>query len=241
MRTILLMFVCVALQSRIWADEQVAPANVRQAVHEYLSRIEEIDRAAAAAKSQAKSRLEQALQGQITAPSGTRYRGMLGSYFNQDGRIPFILLSVPDGENVFGEYARSVFNGKYDFSKPLYCFRARGHVVVPHDGTYYLEVGRGYGDFKLNGLGYILNDPAPRNRYSAKVELKKGEYEVELSTNNNGGQLPESSIRIVDLQREKELPLFIYESELKTFESELGLGVELIETSKWQRERNRLE
>jgi hypothetical protein len=144
---------------------------------------------------------------QDTRPSGARYRGMLGSYFNQEGRIPFVMLSVPNGESVFGVHARSVFNGKYDFSQPLVRFQARGHVVVPSDGQYRLEAGRGYEDFKLNGIGYSLGEPAPGNRYGADVALKQREYEVELSTNNNGGQLPETSIRIVEQKTEEELHL----------------------------------
>jgi hypothetical protein len=71
--------------------------------------------------------------------------------------------------------------------------------------------------------------------------LKPGEYEVEISTNNNGGQLPESSIRIVDQRTQEELPLFFYESELKAFRAELGEGIEFAETSKWTEEEHRLK
>ena len=127
-------------------------------------------RVAAQRKDEAKQRLAKALQEteRFEAESHARYRGMLGSYFNAEGRLPFILLSVPNGENVFGEYARSVFNGKYDFTKQLATFRARGHVVVPKDGPYFLEACRGYGDFKLNGLGYSLGETAPGSRYGAE-------------------------------------------------------------------------
>jgi hypothetical protein len=246
MRALLRNLVVVALlipTGGARAEDKICTGAARKAVDEYLARIDEIDRVAAQQKAEAKARLAKALQETdlVTTPSGARYRGMLGSYFNQEGRIPFIMLSVPNGENVFGDYARSVFNGKYDFSRPLYMFHARGHVVVPSDGQYFLEAGRGYGDFKLNGLGYSVGEPVPGNRYGAEVTLKQGEYEVELSTNNNGGQLPETSIRIVDQKSKEELPLFFYESELKAFRAELGQGVEFAETSKWTEEVHRLK
>jgi hypothetical protein len=246
MRTLLRNLVVVALlvsTGGVRAEDQISTGAARRAVEEYLAKIDEIDRVAAQGKAEAKARLAKALQesDRVTTPSGARYRGMLGSYFNQEGRIPFIMLSVPNGENVFGDYVRSVFNGKYDFSRPLYMFHARGHVVVPCDGQYFLEAGRGYGDFKLNGLGYSLGEPVPGNRYGAEVALKQGEYEVELSTHNNGGQLPETSIRIVDQKTQEELPLFVYESELKAFRAEPGQGVEFVETSKWTEEEHRLK
>ena len=223
------------------AEDRINADIARQAFEDYFAKIEEIDRVAVQRKAEAKSQLIQALQETIATPSGPRYRGMLGSYFNQEGRIPFILLSVPNGQNVFGDYARSVFNGKYDFTRPLVRFQARGHVIVPSDGQYRLEAGRGYGDFKLNGIGYSLGESAPGNRYGAAVVLKQGEYAVEIATNNNGGQLPETTIRIVDQRTQDELPVFFYESELKAFRAELGQGIEFAETSKWTEEEHRLK
>ena len=246
MRALLLSLVGLALFVPIGgarAEDQISAGTTRKAVDKYLATIDEIDRVAAQQKVEAKARLARALQepDPVATPSGARYRGMLGSYFSQDGRIPFMMLSVPNGQNVFGDYARSVFNGKYDFSRPLYMFHARGHVIVPSDGQYFLEAGRGYGDFKLNGMGHSLGEPAPGNRVGAQVALKQGVYEVELSTNNNGGQLPETSIRIVDQKIQEELPLFFYESELKAFRAELSQGVEFAETSKWTEEEHRLK
>ena len=63
---------------------------------------------------------------------------------------------------------------------------------------------------------------------------------MKFSVGNNGGQLPEAAIRIVDQATGKDLPIFIYESELEEFHNDLSLGVELIETSKWTREENLL-
>ncbi len=48
-------------------------------------------------------------------------------------------------------------------------------------------------------------------------------------------------IRIVENESETELPIFIYESELKTFRNDLSLGVELWETSRWTREDNEIQ
>lgn len=229
--------------SVVWGAEPFSTATASKAVAEYLAKMEEIDRAATQQKAEAKSRLLEILQGSepVATNSAARFRGMLGSYFNRDGRLPFILLSVPDGQNVLGDYARSVFNGKYDFTQPLVQFRATGHVIVPRDGVYRLEAGRGYGDFKLKGRGYLLGDSAPGNRYSAKVSLKQGEHEVEFSTNNNGGQLPESALRIIDESTGMDLPLFFYESELKAFRADFGQATELVETSKWTEEEQRMK
>ncbi|MBC7852913.1 MAG: hypothetical protein IAF94_05715 [Pirellulaceae bacterium] len=245
MRALLISLVGLALLVPIHgarAGDEIGAAVARKAVEEYLAKIEEIDRVAAQRKAEAKAQLAKALQSDlVTKPSGARYRGMLGSYFNQEGRIPFVMLSVPNGQNVFGDHARSVFNGKYDFTRPLYRFHTRGHVVVPKAGQYFLEAGRGYGDFKLNGIGYSLGETAPGNRVGAEVALQKGEYEVEISTTNNGGQLPETSTRVVDQQTKEELPLFFYESELKAFRGELGERVEFSETSKWTAEEQLLK
>ena len=245
MRALLMCLVGFALLVPIYgahAENQINAGAARKAVEEYLARIEEIERVAAQRKAEAKAQLAKALQADlVTTPSGPRYRGMLGSYFNQDGRIPFIMLNVPNGQNVFGDYARSVFNGKYDFSRPLSRFHARGHVVVPKTGQYFLEAGRGYGDFKLNGIGYSLGESAPGNHVGAEVKLQEGEYEIEISTANNGGQLPDTSTRIIDQKTKEELPLFFYESELKEFRTELGQRFEFAETSKWTEDEHRLK
>jgi hypothetical protein len=224
------------------ADE-FAPAGAKEAFAEYLTRIDEIERVAAERKAEAKQRLTQALREveQFEAEKGARYRGMLGSYFNRDGRIAFVLLSVPNGENVFGDYAQMLFNGRYDMTKPLAKFEAQGHVAIPKEGSYYLEASRGYGDVKLNNLAYTLGMSVPGNRYRAEVKLSHGVYKVDFSTINNGGQLPEAAIRIVDRQTDEELPIFVYKSEFETFLKDRSLGIELIETSKWSPEENRIE
>jgi len=241
---ICLLFSVVVVQGdQVRGGDEFTSVAARKAFEEYLTQIDEIERVAVERKAEAKERLMQALQQtvQFEAEAGSRHRGMLGSYFNLEGRIPFIMLSVPSGENVLGEYARSVFNGHYDMTKPIARFHARGHVVIPKSGTYYLEASRGYADVKLNNLGYTLGTPAPGNRYRGEVKLIEGVYEVYLSVGNNGGQLPEASIRIVDTTTETELPIFIYESELEEFSNDRTFGVELIETSKWSPEENRLE
>ena len=240
---IFMMFYVVVSPGGDVCAEEIGSAAARKAVEEYLSRIDEIERVAAERKAEAKQRLTSALQqiAHFETEPGHRFRGMLGSYFNQEGRIPFIMLSVPNGENVFGQHARSVFKGRYDMTKPLASFHARGHSVIPKSGTYSLEASRGYGDLKLNNLGYTLGTPRPGNRYSADVELIQGVYEVSYSVGNNGGQLPEALIRIVDKATEKELPIFIYESELLDFSTDLSFGVKLIETSKWSPEENQME
>lgn len=241
--TCLLALVVLVRGDHVRGDEVLTAAAARTAVDEYLAQVDLIDRVAAERKAEAKDKLMRALEqkAKFEAEAGARYRGMLGTYSNQEGRIPFIMLSVPNGENALAERARKVFNGRYDVTKPLAHFHARGHVVIPKSGTYYLEASRGYADFKLNGQGYILGTQAPGNRYSADVELTEGVYDVDFSVGNNGGQLAEASIRIVDKTTDAELAIFVYESELKRFSKDLSFGVELLETSKWSPEENRLE
>ena len=227
----------------VHGGESFTTTAASKAFEEYLAQIDAIERVAAERKAEAKQRLMQALRetAKFEAEAGSRCRGMLGSYFNSEGRIPFIMLSVPSGENVLGDHARSVFNGRHDMSSPLTSFHARGHVVIPKGGTYHLEASRGHADVKLNNLGYTLGMSVPGNRYRADVELAEGVYEVYLSVGNNGGQLPEASVRIIDSITEAELPIFVYQSELDAFSKDLGFGVELLETSKWSKEGSRLE
>ena len=230
-------------QGHARGEDEFTSRAAKKALERYLAEVDEIDRVADRRKAEAQERLQRALEEseKFEAEKGARYRGMLGSYSSFDGRIPFILLSVPNGENVFYSYAKSLMNGRVDLSRGLYSFHARGHVVIPRDGTYYVETSRGAG-VKLNDFDYSLSMLVghPKNRYAADVELAAGVYRVEFSVGNNGGQLAEGSIRIVDKQTEKELPIFVYESELKDFWNDLGFGVELIETSKWRRAENRL-
>ncbi len=80
----------------------------------------------------------------------------------------------------------------------------------------------------------------PQIRGDADIKLTAGLYDILFSVGNNGGQLAEAAIRIVDKRTENELPIFVYESELKEFWNDLSFGIELTETSKWTREENRL-
>lgn len=95
---------------------------------------------------------------------------------------------------------------------------------------------------KLNDISYNLSmiPKHPNNRYAADIELTAGAYEPVFSVGNNGGQLTETAIRIVDKQTEKDLPIFACESELKEFWDDLSFGIELTEASKWTRVENRL-
>lgn len=219
--------------------------SAKKAVAHYLAELEEIDRVATLRKAEAKARLDISLQQleqfETETETGKRYHGMLGSYFNHQGRIPFIMLSVPDGENVKGQIARGTFNAaKYDSAKRLYKFVATGHVVIPRDGSYRLQVSRAAG-IKLNGMNYTVGSPVAGKPPYADVELSRGVYQVSFDVGNNGGQLGYAMIRIVENKSETELPIFIYESELKTFRNDPSLGVELRETSGWTRQDNEIQ
>ncbi|MCH7735429.1 MAG: right-handed parallel beta-helix repeat-containing protein [Chloroflexi bacterium] len=217
--------------------------SAKKAVDHFLAELKEIDRVAALRKAEAKARLDMSLQQlkQFETETGKRYHGMLGSYFNHQGRIPFIMLSVPNGENVLGENARGTLNAaKYDSARRLYKFETHGHVIIPRDGSYHLEVSRAAG-IKLNGMTYTVGSPVAGKPPYADVELTRGVYEVSFDVGNNGGQLGYAMIRIVENKSKTELPIFFYESELKTFRNDLSLGVELLETSRWTREDNEIQ
>lgn len=224
------------------SDRAFASTAAQQALERYLAEIEDIERVAAKRKEQARQRLAKTLQQTQLAEveQGPRYRGMLGSFQDNKGRIPYILLSVPDGSNVYQERMRSAMNGRFELRGPMYRFEARGHVEIPAKGTYRLETGRGYGQFKINGVSYNLSQRKAGQPLRAEVELDQGVQEVYFRIGNNGGQMLSSLVRICDAESGEALPIFAYESEIKTFLDDLSLGVELTETSGWTLEKNRI-
>jgi len=225
------------------ANAAFASTAAQQALDRYLAEIEDIERVATKRKEQARQRLADALRQTRRAEveRGPRYRGMLGTYQDSKGRIPYILLSVPDGTNVYDERMRTAMNGRYEVRGPMYRFEASGHVKIPAKGIYRLETGRGYGQFKLNGVSYNLTQPKPGQPLVAEVELDQGVHEVYFHVGNNGGQMLYSLVRISEVKGGRELPIFVYESDLNAFLNDLSLGVELTETSGWTRKKNRME
>lgn len=229
--------VLLLMSASSWADDFTA-TSAQKSVERYINELEEIDRVAALRKTEAKLRLKNALQQaeQFEQEKGRRYRGMLGSYFNHQGRIPFIMLSIPKENNVLGENARGTFNAhNYDAVQPMYKFEAVGHVAIPRDGNYRLEGSRA-ASIKLNNREYRLGATVAGQPPIADVDLMQGVYKVEFNVGNNGGQMNYSSIRIIDNQTQKELPIFIYETELENFRNDLSFGVKLQETSRWNRQ-----
>lgn len=214
-----------------------------KAIESYLAEIEEIEQVAAQRRADAKSRLRTALKElvQFEKQSGPRFLGMLGSYYGHQGRIPFIMLSVPNGENALGERFRNAVNdAKFETPIQLYKFESRGHVSIPKDGTYRLQVSRA-ADIKLNDRLYRVGAKVAGQRPYADIQLKSGVYKVSFSVGNNGGQLGYSNVQIIDNQSEKSLPIFVYQSELDQFQNDLSLGVRLCETTGWTREENKLK
>lgn len=226
-------------------DDKTAFATTaaEQALDRYLAEIADIERVATKRKELARQRLGESLRQtrRIEAEHGPRFRGMLGTFHDRAGRIPYILLSVPDGTNVYDERMRAAMNGHYEVRGSMYRFEARGHVKIPAKGSYRLETGRGYGELKLNGVGYGLTQREVGKPLMAEVELDQGVYEVYLDMYNNGGQMLSSLVRISEAESGRELPIFVYESDLNAFIDDLSLGVELTETSGWTRKKNRLE
>lgn len=223
--------------------EDLTSESTKKAVERYLAEVAEIDRVAAERKAEAKARLDRALKQverfETESKTGKRYQGMLGSYYDHQGRIPFIMLSVPNGKNVLSETSRKMFNSRFAGGARLYKFESRGNVIIPRDGTYRLQVSRAAG-IKLNGTEYAVGSNVAGEPPYADVELARGIYEVSYDVGNNGGQMNYSMVRIVDLATEKELPIFVYESDLRKFERDLSFGVELLETSDWDRTKNEI-
>lgn len=232
-----------ALVQRSAFSDELTASDAKRAVDRYLAEVEEIDRVAAMRKAAAKARLEQTLRQlkrfAAETKSGNRYRGMLGSYYSHQGRIPFIMLSVPDGTNVISQRSRRIFNEHLAGGTRLYKFEAEGHVVIPRDGSYRLEVSRAAG-VKLNDIEYAVGSPVAGQPPYADVQLKRGVYRVTYDVGNNGGQMNYAKIRILDNDSGEELPIFVYESDLEEFRRDLSLGVELRETSGWKAEEFRL-
>ena len=218
--------------------------STNKAIDHYLAELEEIDRVAALRKAEARARLDRALEGverfEAETRTGRRYHGMLGSYYSHEGRMPFIMLSVPNGNNVLSEYSRAMFNADYAGGHRLYKFESLGHVVIPRSGSYRLEVSRAAG-IKLNDVEYAVGSTVAGEPPHADVELIRGVYTVAFDVGNNGGQMNYSMIRIVDNDSGNELPIFVYESELKRFVGDLSFGVELMETSRWDPDENEIE
>ncbi len=113
--------------------------SAKKAVDRYLSELEEIDRVAAERKAETKVRLVRALaeveRFETETKTGKQYKGMLGSYYSHKGRMPFIMLSVPNGKNVLSENSRRMFNTRYAAGTRLYKFESRGNVIIPRDGS----------------------------------------------------------------------------------------------------------
>lgn len=217
--------------------------STRKAVERYLAELEEIDRVAAQRKAEAKARLDAALDQaerfETETASGRRFHGMLGSYYSHQGRMPFIMLSVPNGENVISEESRRLFNKHFASGERLYKFESHGNVIIPQDGSYRLQVSRAAG-IKLNDIEYAVGSTVTGEPPHADVDLTKGVYKVTFDVGNNGGQMNYSMVRIIENETGNELPIFVYESDLRAFRNDLSFGVELTETSAWDSKDNQI-
>lgn len=216
--------------------------SAQNALERYTAEIEEIERVAALRKAEAKARLLRALQAtkQFEKEKGPRYRGMIGTYQYHRGPAPFLLLSVPNGTNAFDQTVRDTLNAHLFPEQNLYNLEARGHVIIPKDGLYHMEVGRGYWKFQLNGVDYRMGWITSQ-RYGADAYLKKGIYDVLMTVGNNGGQLQQARVLIADKKTNKPLPVFVYESEIdQAFRVGRRTGREPVEVSGWKAKENRL-
>lgn len=169
----------------------------------------------------------------VTPPRGPQvnyYLGMLGTY--DGGAVPFHLMTQPDGNNVWNNGVNKILAEKNIVSRGAKSFAASGWVNVPEDTTLFIEGGRAT-TVKLNGLGYDLSNYG--KWHGAEAEFKKGIYKVEVSTINNGGQLPGCGVKITDRKSDVELPVFFTDEDLKTFTRSLKPGS--VELSGWDAKR----
>nr|AKB95220.1 leucine rich repeat family protein [uncultured bacterium] len=235
----------IDLKKQMQADggEGFTVESAKQTIDRYLAELEEISRVAAERKAEAWARFDRSLtelkRFEAQKKSGKLYHGMLGSYYSHKGRLPFIMLSVPNGTNVLSEKSREMFNARYAGGTQLYKFESRGHVMIPRSGSYRLTVSRAAG-IKLNDVEYAVGATVAGEPPYADVKLTRGVYEVVFDVGNNGGQMNYSMVRITDLETGKELPIFLYESDLKTFTGDLSFGIELLETSGWESADNEI-
>ena len=101
------LVVAALLVLHLLASPSVADDFARQAaraaVQRYLRELDEIEKVAAERRAEATRRLRKALSESekfSQKENGKRYRGMLGRYIAHTGPIPFIMLNVPNGDNV---------------------------------------------------------------------------------------------------------------------------------------------
>ena len=155
---------------------------------------------------------------------------MLGVY--NKGAAPFHFLTQPHGTNIWNDAVKKILNGKYDMSKGAKDYAAYGWVHVPEDTTLFVEAGAAT-NVKLNGLGYDVSNGG--KWHGVDIEFKKGLYKVEVSTVNNGGQLPGCGVKITDKNANVELPVFFSDEALNVFSKSLKPGS--IELSAWEGKR----
>jgi len=158
------------------------------------------------------------------------YRGMLGSYGKD---YPFYILSIPDGSNVWGDFIKKTLNGKFDvINKAPQQFTASGKFYLPKKLKLSVEAGRAV-NVTIDKLGVDLSNYGKTN--SAVFELDAGLHAIKVDVINNGGQLPECSVKITDPTGKFECPIFITESDVTDFLKTLPQGANELSAWDWKK------
>jgi hypothetical protein len=151
---------------------------------------------------------------------------MIGRYQMGGKPIPFLILSVPSGANVFNESVRSLMNGKISIEPGIMSFEATALLPIPKDGLYRVTAGRAC-TVSIAGKKYDLSNYSAKN--GAAVELIKGVHRFGLSVGNNGGQLAEASVEVRDAGNGALLSPVIGRGDLESL-----LDEKLTEVSGWR-------
>ncbi len=152
------------------------------------------------------------------------YACVLGVYgqFGRPGKYPVANLSVPNGD-LWSEAIQSKLRARIDFSEINYEGSAK--IVIPHDGTYTIQIPDGGPQFVLNGKSLSAGD----------VQLKKGVYAVRLMAGTHGQPfLPSFFVRVVPQGSDRQIPLVNSGADVKRFLSAEIDGQQITEISGYQ-------
>lgn len=172
----------------------------------------------------------QAVADKAPAAINSPVTGMIGTYKNRNGAIPFLMLSVPNGDNVLSDSVKRSMMGKIDMDTAHFTFTSRGQIAIPGSANYRITGGRAC-SISIDGKKYDLSNYRQTN--TAEIPLTAGVHEISLDVINNGGQLAEAQVRVVDLNG-KEIPIQISMDEVAQLLKTPIDGAMPVELSGWK-------
>ncbi|MCE9590552.1 MAG: hypothetical protein K8S99_08515 [Planctomycetes bacterium] len=159
----------------------------------------------------------------------TYYRSLCGKIMNRHGPIPYAFMAVPDGNNLLTESVLARLRGHVDMD--LREYEGTGRLTIPSTGVYRITCSQ---SLYLNGLliGGFLRDAA--------TKLDAGTYDVRLTCGNNGGQLPTTTLKIVQDSSGKVVPVYNSQLDIEAFLANPINGSVPKELSGWRPSRENL-